>query len=135
MANFVKDGNYSFSKRELHACVNGSLYICGLIQQFLKRSILLFSIQPESIMKIKTILRKYWIYFEEDIHSSNALLPGRVFHNLEVGTLSRFVIKRLNIPREHRYLCVRVLRCRCGSALQNKSWDLLISGKVLEGFW
>lgn len=36
-------------------------------------SILLFFLHPENIMKIKAILKKYWIYFEEDIlHSSKA---------------------------------------------------------------
>lgn len=73
MANCVIDRNYNFYKRGLHACINGSLYICGLIQQFLKNSIVLFSIQPESIVTKKAILKNCWICFEEDIlHSSKA---------------------------------------------------------------
>lgn len=109
-----------------------SMYIMTHLTVF-KSPSLLFFIHSESIMKIRALLKKYWIYFEEDsLHSSKALLPGVVFHNLEVGTLSRFVIKSLSVSREHTYLSRRGLGCRSGSALQDKWWDLFISGKVLE---
>lgn len=88
-------------------------------------------------MKIKAILKKYWVYFEEDIlHSSKALLPGIVFHNLETGTLSRYVIKYLSVSREHRYLPRRGVGIGVAVPCKiNHGIYLFISGKVLEGFW
>lgn len=86
-----------------------SMYVLTHSTVVFQSSILLFSMYPETLMKIKAILKKYWIYLEEDnLHSSKALLPGIVFHNLEVGTLSRFVIKKnLSVSREHWYLSRR----------------------------
>lgn len=101
-----------------------SMYILSHSTVFF-RAPFLFFIHFESIMKRKAILQKFWTYFREDIlHSSKGLLPGIVFHNLEVGKIWIFYKKNLSVSRGHRYLSRRGLGCRSGSTSQDKSWAL-----------